>query len=235
MLNVRFLNRQKSICLTMRPQDILEPEEFQAMLNACRDGRERAIIMLLGGVGLRDGETSQLLVKDIDFKGGWIKLRPEITKFRKYRSVYVPTPVLETLKAYIEGNFMRTSMNKRYKSDVPIYELPKCDGYLFPGYSGRHISTRQIQNIVIEVAELAGVQRIVATQKNGKPQYRVHPHMLRHSFAVWSLQDLIPLYDLRDQLGHSNIATTSIYLTVTPEQRRRAYERSGFAHRFETH
>ena len=104
MLNVRFLNRQKSICLTMRPQDILEPEEFQAMLNACRDGRERAIIMLLGGVGLRDGETSQLLVKDIDFKEGWIKLRPECIRRSKIdplrRSDFDPLNELAYLLEY---------------------------------------------------------------------------------------------------------------------------------------
>jgi site-specific recombinase XerD len=49
---------------------------------------------------------------------------------------------------------------------------------------------------------------------------------LRHSFAVWSLDSGVPVGDLQEQLGHASLATTGIYLKVSPNHRREAYMRS---------
>lgn len=263
--------------IMLRPEDLLTIEEFQKMLECARDGRERAILLLLGGAGLRVGELSQIKLKDMDLKNGWLRLRQETTKFGKPRDAVLPQPVIDAIISYMKGesmsywgNILGSSGNRspnkcpeckseqvRFKENTglkrgkryecrdcghrysllerPLYSLPdqkNPDNYLFPGRNSCHIHKSSIEKNVIAVAERAGVQSVVACDKLGRKIFRVHPHLLRHSFAVWSLEDNVPIFDLRDQLGHSNIATTSIYLTVKPEHRRQAYLRSGFANRF---
>jgi site-specific recombinase XerD len=56
-------------------------------------------------------------------------------------------------------------------------------GWLFPSYREGHISSRQVQNILDGIASRAGLQEVKRKDKAGKDRHRVHPHMLRHSFA----------------------------------------------------
>ena len=72
----------------------------------------------------------------------------------------------------------------------------------------------------------AGLQEIKRKDKAGKDRHRIHPHLLRHSFAIWSLDSGVPVGDLQDQLGHVSLATTGIYLKASPNHRREAYMRS---------
>jgi site-specific recombinase XerD len=97
---------------------------------------------------------------------------------------------------------------------LQTYLNGRSTGWLFPSIAGDHISPRQIQYILKAIASKAGIER-------------VHPHLLRHSFAVWSLEYGIDIYTLSQQLGHSSILTTSIYLKSAPSHRRDAYVRSG--------
>jgi integrase len=53
----------------------------------------------------------------------------------------------------------------------------------------------------------AGLQEVKCQDEAGKNRHRVHPHLLRHSFAVWSLDSGVPVGDLQDQLGHASLAT----------------------------
>ena len=53
------------------------------------------------------------------------------------------------------------------------------------------------------------LQEIKRTDKAGKDRHGIHPHILRHSFAVWSLDSCVPVGDLQDQLGHASLATTA--------------------------
>lgn len=87
-------------------------------------------------------------------------------------------------------------------------------GWIFPSYAGTHIGSRQAQYIVDAIAHKAGIRHI-------------HPHLLRHSFAVWALDHGISIYDLQKQLGHASIQTTAIYLEVSPGHRRDSFMRSG--------
>ncbi|MDD1752103.1 MAG: tyrosine-type recombinase/integrase [Methanotrichaceae archaeon] len=76
------------------------------------------------------------------------------------------------------------------------------------------------------VAIRAGLQEIKYIDKRGRKRHRIHPHLLRHSFAVWSLDSGVPVGDLQEQLGHSSLATTGIYLKASPNHRRESYLRS---------
>jgi integrase len=99
-------------------------------------------------------------------------------------------------------------------------------GYVFEGRDQGHISTRQIQRLLDEVAENAGLQE--TRMGKVRQRKRITPHLLRHSFSRWSLDAGIDISYLQQQLGHSSLSTTAIYLQARPNHRRKAYETAGF-------
>jgi integrase/recombinase XerD len=189
----------------MEPEKFLTPTEFNALLKAANDNRERCILLLLAGAGLRVGEMTQIRAEDIDFRKGYLHVQATNAKFKKPRTVVLLPQVTQVLQKQLAGH---------------------SKGWLFPSYRDGHISSRQIQNILDGIASRAGLQEVKRKDKAGKDRHRVHPHMLRHSFAVWSLDSGVPVGDLQDQLGHVSLATTGIYLKASPNHRREAYMRS---------
>lgn len=192
----------------MEPEKFLTPTEFKALLKAAKDDRERCILLLLAGAGLRVGEMTQIRAEDIDFSKGYLHIQALNAKFKKPRTVVLLPQVIDAIVKQLSGHFK---------------------GWLFPGYRDRHISPRQVQNILDSIAIRADLQEIKRKDKAGKNRYHIHPHLLRHSFAIWSLDGGVPIGDLQDQLGHASLATTGIYLKVSPKHRREAYMRSNLS------
>jgi integrase/recombinase XerD len=195
----------KTILRVMEPEKFLTPVEFNALLKAANDDRERCILLLLAGAGLRVGEMTQVRAEDMDFRKGYLHVQALNAKFKKPRTVVLLPQVAEVLQKQL---------------------AERSKGWLFPSYREEHISSRQVQNILDGIASRAGLQEVKRNDKAGKDRHRVHPHMLRHSFAVWSLDSGVPVGDLQDQLGHVSLATTGIYLKASPNHRREAYMRS---------
>ena len=192
----------------MEPEKFLTPAEFKALFKAAKDDRERCFLLLLAGAGLRVGEMTQIRAEDVDFAKGFLHIQASNAKYKKARTVVLLPQVAEAVKRKISGH---------------------TKGWLFRGYHAGHITTRQVQNILDSIAARAGLQEIKRKDKAGKNRHRIHPHLLRHSFAVWSLDSGVPVGDLQDQLGHASLATTGIYLKASPNHRREAYMRSGLS------
>jgi len=195
----------KAILAGMEPEKFLTPPEFNTLLKAAQDDRARCILLLLAGAGLRVGEMTHIRSEDIDFSKGYLHVQAINAKFKKPRTVVLLPQVVGVLKKQLAG---------------------RSKGWLFPSYREGHISSRQVQNILDGIATRAGLQEVKRQDKAGKDRHRIHPHMLRHSFAVWSLDGGVPVGDLQDQLGHASLATTGIYLKASPNHRREAYLRS---------
>jgi integrase/recombinase XerD len=189
----------------MEPEKFLTHAEFNALLKVAKDDRERCILLLLAGAGMRVSEMTQIMTEDIDFSKGYLHVPAINAKFKKARTVVLLPQVIEAITKMLAG---------------------RTQGWLFPSYREGHISSRQVQNILDGIANRAGLQEVKRQDKAGKNRHRVHPHLLRHSFAVWSLDSGVPVGDLQDQLGHASLATTGIYLKVSPNHRREAYMRS---------
>jgi integrase/recombinase XerD len=192
----------------MEPEKFLTPTEFNSLLKVANDDRERCILLLLAGAGLRVGEMTQIKAEDIDFSKGYLHVQAINAKFKKPRTVVLMPQVAEVLAKQLTG---------------------RSKGWLFPSYREGHISSRQVQNILDSIASRAGLQEVKRKDKAGKDQHRIHPHLLRHSFAIWSLDSGVPVGDLQDQLGHASLATTGIYLKASPNHRREAYMRSSLS------
>jgi site-specific recombinase XerD len=87
-----------------------------------------------------------------------------------------------------------------------------ADGdYFFPSKHGEKMTASAVYRIVHKNAEKAGIQEIIGTRGDGSPIYKVHTHVLRHSYATHAVEDDIPLNHLKEYMGHSQITTTLRY------------------------
>jgi site-specific recombinase XerD len=89
----------------------------------------------------------------------------------------------------------------------------RSNGPLFESNRGQRISYDRLHSLVGEIG------------KRAKLRKHLHPHSLRHSFAVALLDAEVDLETIRDLLGHKDIRTTIIYLHCSTAKRRRAVDR----------
>ncbi len=95
---------------------------------------------------------------------------------------------------------------------IDYYKAGAEEGHLILSERGGPLSTRQIERLVKDYAVKAGINK------------DVHPHMLRHSFAVHCLKAGMNLRSVQKMLGHSSLTTTQIYLDITGEDIKQDYE-----------
>lgn len=182
---------------------LISKEDFEKLMDKLPYERDQLIISLLFGTGTRVGELMGARVGDVDLTEGLLHLQAHKTKTRKYRAVLIPERLLPHLQSWTEG---------------------RAPGeWLFPGQRGGHITPRRIRQIIAKAAAEAGIQRIYGKSADGRELAIVSPHTLRHLHAVTALDAGIPLNDLQQQLGHSSLSTTSVYLAAGLEHRRRSY------------
>ena len=110
--------------------------------------------------------VTRIRAEDIDFNKDYLHVQAVNAKFNKPRTVVLLPRVAEVLKKQLAG---------------------RSKGWLFPSYRDGHISARQVQNILDDIATRADLQEVKCKDKAGKDRHRVHPHLLRHRFAVRSL------------------------------------------------
>ena len=135
----------------MHPEDFLTLEEWHRLLAAAPTPRDAALLWLMAGCGLRVSEVAALKVEHLDGPGGYLHVVNG--KGGKQRTSILPKPVLEALEAHLQG---------------------RDSGYIFEGRDQGHISTRQIQRLLDEAAEKAGLQET----RPGKVRQRkrITPH-----------------------------------------------------------
>lgn len=140
------------------PQDLITPEEFDKMMCACKNSRDRALISLLYETGARIGELGSMKIKDVTFDdyGGTIWLPKSKTKRRKLRIVYSAT----FLASWI--------------SDHPIGDKP--DAPLWVKLSGKkRLQAMSYADIRAQLSKIA---------KRAEIKKRVYPHLFRHTRAT---------------------------------------------------
>jgi integrase/recombinase XerD len=175
-----------------------ESERLLAMPNlAVPTGlRDRCVLELMHRYGLRVTETCELHLRDVDWRAGEIRLRPEITKGQREAVVYLDADSLALLANW---KTIRRSFGAR-------------SPYLFvcvrAADRGSPLTRRAVYKMVRRRAHKAGIDR------------PVWPHMLRHSYATALLSDGFNIAEVQKLMRHSDIRTTAIYLEVRDEQLR---------------
>ncbi|MFO0728114.1 MAG: tyrosine recombinase [Myxococcota bacterium] len=182
--------------------ELLSYEEIQAMLEAASGAeasRDRALIGILYGAGLRVSEAVRLEMGGLDLDAGVV--RP-LGKGSKERLVPLGGRVIELMRAYIETG--RSKLLRGVASD-----------WVFVGRRPERPLTRQAAfKIVKKLALGAAVDRPIS------------PHKLRHSFATHLVRNGADLRSVQVMLGHADLRTTEIYTHVDDQHVRASYDRA---------
>lgn len=168
-------------------------KEIAALLRSATTLRDRAILAVLLGGGLRVSETSGLELRDVveDVEGNYALFIRQ-GKGRKDRVVPIGDEVVGAIREYL-------AETKRYLGTASPMFLAEDRGQLTRTGSG--LSTRSISRVVQQTARTAGISA-----------KRVSPHALRHSFAMRSIRAGGNVVALARLMGHASIKTTQRYV-----------------------
>jgi len=172
----------------------LKQDELKRLLAAPRRPRDRLILRLLYETGMRVGELAELRIGDIDLENGEITIQ-RAKRHKEGRKV----PLISDYTKILLRDYIGTRKNKR--------------DHLLVSNKRTNLSRRQIERLVSKYGETAGIDKD-----------KCHPHVLRHSHAVYALKSGVDLRTLQQNLGHSSIEVTAIYLTLDIEDRKQVYE-----------
>jgi integrase/recombinase XerD len=181
----------------------LSPGEVERLIEAAagttpRSLRDRALVELLYGAGLRVSEAVGLERAAIDLEGRLVRT---IGKGSKERVVPIGREAAEALRRYLARG--RPYLDKRHRPE------------LFLNAQGGALTRAGAFLILKKLAESAGLE----------PE-RVHPHLLRHSFATHLLEGGADLRSVQEMLGHADLSTTELYTHVSDRRRRELYFRA---------
>ena len=163
--------------------------------------RDRAILELLYGGGLRVRELAGLRLGDLDRRGRTVRV---LGKGRKERLVPFGAPAGAALDRYLE-------VRPRLRHPKRDTQHPEA---LFLGRHGTALSARQTQNIVRRYGAL------------GAGRGDLHPHALRHSCATHLLDAGADLRAIQELLGHASLSTTQRYTHVSVDRLMEVYDRA---------
>ncbi|HVG58662.1 MAG TPA: tyrosine recombinase XerC [Hyalangium sp.] len=174
---------------------ILEMPSLKTVLGL----RDRAILEILYGGGLRISELCGLNLLDVDRSGRIVRV---MGKGSKERLCPVNAQSIRTLEAYLarRGELLATP---RPGQDPDALFLNYKGGRLTPRSIARHLDTYVVQCALAR---------------------KVSPHALRHSFATHLLGGGADVRSIQELLGHASLSTTQRYTHVTVEQLQQVYD-----------
>ncbi len=157
--------------------------------------RDRAILEILYGSGLRVSEAVSLTQNSIDFSNGIVRITG---KGNKDRVVPVTEASSQIILDYIN---QRNALKPQWKGQQTIFLNP----------SGKPLTVRSIARIIEKYA------RQLAMMKN------ITPHQFRHSFATHLLNNGADIRAVQEMLGHASLSTTQIYTRISKERLLQTY------------
>ena len=157
--------------------------------------RDRAIVELLYGTGIRISELSNIDLDDIDSDSGTVVVTG---KGNKQRLIPVGTYALEAIEKYVRGERLEL--------------VAKGEGSrkLFLNKRGKSLSRQSAWECVSQAAKRADVTS-------------VSPHTMRHSYATHLLERGADVRTVQELLGHASVTTTQVYTLVTVDTLREIY------------
>jgi integrase/recombinase XerD len=203
LLGARLDNPASELELPRRRRTLpktMSPGEMERLIEAAngttpRSLRDRALVELLYGAGLRVSEAVGLERASVDLEQRIVRC---IGKGSKERVVPIGRQAVDALQRYLARG--RPYLDKRHRHE------------LFLNARGGGLTRAGAFLILRRLAAVAGLE----------PE-RVHPHLLRHSFATHLLEGGADLRAVQEMLGHADLATTELYTHVSDKRRRELY------------
>ncbi|MGC4019403.1 MAG: tyrosine-type recombinase/integrase [Muricomes sp.] len=193
-IKIRF--KEKAILPRIIPRN--EIELLLKYLYKNRDGsrttkkfwlRDISVIETCFATGARVSEISNIEKKNVDLETGLIRIMGKGGKER-----YIQIGSKDTLKL----------LQKYYNENA---EMINQSGYFFVNQRGKRFSEQSIRIMLRKYTKLAGIER------------NITPHMFRHSFATYLIEEGADISCVQELLGHSSIKTTQIYIHVAAQKK----------------
>lgn len=161
------------------------------------DKRNKVLLEILYGTGMRVSECIQLTIKDIDFESAVFLVHGKGNKER-----YVPF-----------GSFAADAIHDYLAHVRPVLLLKgdEAHDYLLVNHRGGQLTTAGVRYILKQLIQ----QSALTTD--------IHPHMLRHTFATHLLNNGADMRTVQELLGHVSLSSTQIYTHVTTEALQKNY------------
>jgi integrase/recombinase XerC len=168
--------------------------------------RDRMILELLYGCGIRNSELVGIDIPDIHWKNDAILVRG---KGRKQRFVPLGDEAAAAIRAYLPQRELRLKSAGKavLLSDGPLVLNLQARGHA-------RLTTRSVGRIVKRIATSHGLPA------------DTHPHTLRHAFGTHMLEEGADLRAIQEMLGHERLSTTQRYTQLTVGQVQRVYEQT---------
>jgi integrase/recombinase XerD len=206
LLGLRDDNPAAAVKLPRRPKPLpktLSPGEAERLIDAAlgtqpRNMRDRALVELMYGAGLRVSEAVGLDKSGVDLEGRFVRVTG---KGGKERVVPIGRHAADAVRRYLSRG--RPYLDRRHRPE------------LFLNAKGGPLTRAGAFLILRRLAEIAGLEPT-----------RVHPHLLRHSFATHLLEGGADLRSVQEMLGHADLSTTELYTHVSDTRRRELYFRA---------
>lgn len=180
----------------LRLPNFFYDEELELLFKAASgteplDYRDKTILEILYGTGIRVSECQSLRIEDIDFDLGVMLVlgkgnRERYVPFGEYAKI--------AIEEYIE--YCREPLMKKYQKE---------HDYLLISQYGDHISVSGIQYALNQLVKKTSLTS------------NIHPHKLRHSFATHLLNNGADMRTVQELLGHKSLSSTQIYTHVTKD------------------
>ncbi|MBO7494353.1 MAG: site-specific tyrosine recombinase XerD [Bacteroidales bacterium] len=173
----------------MHLPDVLTVEEIQSIMDVIdlstpEGHRNRAMVEVMYGCGLRVSELVTLRLSNLFFDDGFIKV---VGKGNKERLIPIGKTAINAVNQYVDG---KRKLLKIKKGE---------EDYVFLNRRGAHLTREMVFMLVKKWVAAAGIDKTVS------------PHTFRHSFATHLIEGGADLRAVQEMLGHESITTTEIY------------------------
>ncbi|MCR4600564.1 MAG: tyrosine-type recombinase/integrase [Clostridia bacterium] len=210
--------------------EFLSLEDINSIIEAPDDSvkgiRDRAILEVLYGTGIRVTELIEMKVSDVNFRIGFITCSGE---FGKARIIPLGRPCREALERYMDRSrdkLIESHLNSiRHGDDksenlkhiiehgtVPAPE--KTEDHLFINYHGEKFTRQGLWKIVRQYGEKAGLD------------VKLTPQIIRSSFAAHMIQNGADLKSIQELMGYEDPTTVQIYMNVTRNRIKEVYDKT---------
>lgn len=173
---------------------VMTVEEINTILSQNLNKREKVILELLYGCGLRVSELVNLKINDIDVSAKYLQCTG---KGSKERIVPVGSKALKAIKDYSkERDFI---LQKSHKTSKNLLLTNEC----------KKVTRQEVYRFIHSLGE--------------KIHKSISPHTLRHSFATHLLENGADLRVVQELLGHSDVSTTQLYTHISKKRLKEVY------------
>ena len=192
---------EKNPALTLEPPKVpqklpkvITAEEINIILSENLNKREKVILELLYGCGLRVSELVNLKIHDIDISAKYLQCTG---KGSKERIVPIGSKALHAIKMYIK------------ERDFILQKTRKTSKNLLLTEEGKNITRQEVYNFIHKLGE--------------KIHKSISPHTLRHTFSTHLLENGADLRVVQELLGHSDVSTTQLYTHISKKRLKEVY------------